>query len=289
VLQPLAISTWDQAFSADEAILQMTAIENGEILYLPQLSFALVPEEQSLLSPTLLDGHSKNVSFNPLTGRVKGANSTVDEKILMLFMQRFFETSRVFIEALLPRYRGFLSMGRTSFRPAEIAGRTTSSLKDDTRLHVDAFSATPNQGNRILRIFCNINPHGVSRLWQTGEPFQKVVEQFIPLLRPPLWGSRKALALLKMTKSYRTLYDHYMLQLHDTMKMNRTYQDTVQKKSLSFAAGSTWVVMTDSVSHAALSGQYVLEQTFYLPPERMLNPEKSPLFILEQALNKQLI
>jgi hypothetical protein len=289
VLQPLSVLTWDQAFSVEEAIMHTSAIENGEILYLPQLSFVLRPEEQVLLSQTLLDRHSKNVSFNPMTGRVKGANGMVDEKILTLFMQRFFETSQIFVEVLLPHYRGFLSMGRTSFRPAEIAGRKTSPLKDDARLHVDAFSATPNQGKRILRIFCNVNPNGVSRLWQTGEPFKKMVEQFVSLLRPPLWGSRRALALLKITKSYRTLYDHYMLMLHDQMKMNRTYQNTVQKTSLSFAADSTWVVMTDSVSHAALSGQYVLEQTFYLPPEKMLNPEKSPLFILEKALNKKLI
>lgn len=44
---------------------------------------------------------------------------------------------------------------------------------DDRRLHVDAFPTRPNYGERILRVFANVNPAGVPRAWRVGEPFGK--------------------------------------------------------------------------------------------------------------------
>ncbi|HQW57930.1 MAG TPA: Kdo hydroxylase family protein [Gammaproteobacteria bacterium] len=46
---------------------------------------------------------------------------------------------------------------------------------------------------------------------------------------PPFFGYRKLLSLLKITKSYRSLYDHMMLILHDEMKKSDEYQNKVQK------------------------------------------------------------
>ena len=37
------------------------------------------------------------------------------------------------------------------------------------------------------------------------------------------------------------------------------------------------MAFTDQVSHAAMAGQYQLEQTFLLPVEAMSDPERSPL------------
>jgi len=68
-----------------------------------------------------------------------------------------------------------------------------------------------------------------------------------------------------------------MLHLHDRMKLDKTYQQTLAKQRVDFPPQSTWLVFTDQVSHAALSGQYLLEQTFYLPVEAMDNPTLSPL------------
>jgi len=46
---------------------------------------------------------------------------------------------------------------------------------------------------------------------------------------------------------------------------------------------------TDSVSHAAMSGQLVFEQTFYLPVRAMKNPERSPLRVLERLARRTLV
>jgi hypothetical protein len=95
--------------------------------------------------------------------------------------------------------------------------------------------------------------------------------------------------MLYVTKSYRTLYDHYMLRLHDDMKADAEYQDTVPSMRVELAAGATWMCFTDQVSHAALSGQHVLEQTFYGDVEHMAKPERSPLRVLESLLQRPLL
>lgn len=266
------------------------ALEEGKVLYLPELAFELSPAEKELLTPRILKAGSKNISFNTQDRKLKGAATlTQDATCLTSMMARFARFGRQVIENICPAYMPYLLEGRTSFRPIEVVGRKISLLKDDTRLHIDAFSATPNYGKRIVRIFSNVNPVGRERVWHIGEPFENVVEYFLPKLRRPFIGSRRLLALLNVTKSYRSLYDHYMLMLHNGMKKNHAYQNQVKKCVLRFPPGSTWIAMTDSVSHAALSGQFVLEHTFYLPTQYMLNVEHSPLFILERALGQKLI
>ena len=121
-----------------------------------------------------------------------------------------------------------------------------------------------------------------------GEPFEKVAQHFLPNIKSPV-VSGKLLKLFKITKSLRTPYDHIMLQLHDRMKADQQYQSIVKKTDIAFPANSTWIVQTDSVSHAALAGQYVLEQTFYLPVSAMQNEHLSPLRKLEKICQRKLI
>src|SRR5262249_3391489 len=97
------------------------------------------------------------------------------------------------------------------------------------------------------------------------------------------------LKLLRITKSYRTLYDHYMLHIHDKMKADENYQCNADQQELRFPPGCTWIVQTDQVSHAAMAGQFLLEQTFNLPINAMQEETKSPLRILERLLNKPLV
>jgi hypothetical protein len=53
-------------------------------------------------------------------------------------------------------------------------------------------------------------------------------------------------------------------------------------------AGSTWLAFTDQVSHAATAGQHQLEQTFLVPVEAMLEPDRAPLRILERLKARRL-
>jgi hypothetical protein len=204
-------------------------------------------------------------------------------------LQRFSAAAASLVDALLPAYSGRLQRARASFRPAEIAGRQTTWRHDDTRLHVDSFPSTPVQGRRILRLFTNVNPEGWSRTWRIGEPFEAVAQRFAGKLRMPLPFSGALLELVRITKSRRSPYDALMLQLHDRMKADLAYQAKAEQTTVDFPAGSTWIAFTDCVSHAAMAGQYQLEQTFLMPVDAMQRPDRSPLRILERIKKRALV
>jgi hypothetical protein len=79
-----------------------------------------------------------------------------------------------------------------------------------------------------------------------------------------------------------------MLRLHDRMKADLRYQSQAAQSVYEFHAGCTWIVFTDQVSHAAMAGQYALEQTFLVPLECMQDPSLAPLRILERVLGREL-
>jgi hypothetical protein len=176
-----------------------------------------------------------------------------------------------------------------SLRVHAVEGRPSSWRKDDSRLHVDAFPSRPLGGERILRVFMNINPHGAPRVWRVGERFEDVARRFLPsapAFRP--WGA-SLLHALRITKQRRTRYDHLMLHLHDAMKADLAYQRECAQQTVPFAPGSVWVCFSDQTSHAVMSGQHMLEQTFFLPVAAMRHAEHAPLSVLERLTGVRLI
>jgi hypothetical protein len=94
---------------------------------------------------------------------------------------------------------------------------------------------------------------------------------------------------LGVTKSLRSEYDHLMLQLHDSMKSDLDYQKHAPQETFGFPPGSAWVVFSDQASHAAMSGQYMLEHTLQLSPMQQYDKEASPLAILTRMQGHALI
>ena len=285
---------WGTRVSA-AAVKDCTAeLEEGAVLFLPELAFDVRWDETVHFSPSI--AVAKNVSFDPATGRLGGAavkdvqdGNAKSLESLSAMLRRFSDAATSLVDTLFPAYSGRLQPARASFRPAEIAGRKTTWRHDDTRLHIDSFPATPVQGRRILRVFTNVNPEGRNRSWRIGEPFEAVAERFGAQLRMPLPFSGALRALVGLTKSRRSAYDTLMLQLHDRMKADLAYQKKAPQTAIDFPAGSTWIALTDCVSHAAMAGQYQLEQTFLLPVDAMLQPERSPLRILERIKQRPLV
>ena len=112
-----------------------------------------------------------------------------------------------------------------------------------------------------------------------------VMPRFAPYSR---WQAH-LLQLLRVTKSLRSEYDHLMLQLHDAMKKDMDYQQDAHQVTMPFAPGSVWVCFSDQTSHAVMSGQYMMEQTFHLPAAKQYDPEASPLAILTRLTGRKLI
>jgi hypothetical protein len=288
ILEPLDITSWKGPFSPEIVAKAADALETGKLLYALQLPFELYEAERQFVSPDCLDDKSKNVSFRPNSGVLKGTccqGSARDELSSML--QRYFNRASDLLKALCPGYSNHLTPGFTSFRPAEIAGRAATWRHDDTRLHVDAFPSRPMQGLRILRVFTNVNPQ-IPRIWRVGEKFEQAAARFVPEIRPPLPGMSSLLYWLRIVKGRRTEYDHFMLGIHDRMKADQDYQSHVPQTQLAIPPGATWACFTDLVSHAAMSGQFAFEQTFYLPVIAMRDPERSPLRVLERLAGRML-
>jgi hypothetical protein len=281
-------AAWTRA-PGDSPPAAAAALESGDVLFLPRLEFEIKPSERPLFSQ-LIAATAKNISFDPSSGRLKGtALDRSDQAPLRDLVSRFSSRATTLVDQLLPAYRDRIELGRTSFRPVEIAGRASSWRKDDTRLHVDSFAATPVHGRRILRVFTNVNPDRRPRSWRIGEDFERVAQRFVPALRLPLPGSGTLLRLLRLTRSRRSAYDALMLQLHDRMKADTDYQVRAPQTPVDFPSGSTWMAFTDQVSHAAMAGQYQLEQTFLVPVAAMLDPGRSPLRILERIVGRRLL
>ena len=273
----------------DGATLGAALLEAGDVLWQPAGFFPIEAQERPLFSPSVL-ASGKNVSFDPATGQVGGSSLTGEmANVLRLMLSRFSDEAHAFVARTCPEYAAQLTRGRTSYRPVEIAGRASSWRKDDTRLHIDAFPATPVHGRRILRVFANVNQRGQPRSWRIGDSFDAVSRRFAPALRLPLPGTGAVLSLLRVTKTPRSAYDALMLQLHDRLKEDTAYQRSAPQTAFDFPAGSAWMAFTDQVSHAAMAGQYQLEQTFLLPVGAMLDEQQSPLRMLERLKGKPLV
>jgi len=287
ILRRLPVTSWSP--QRDPAADVGAMLESGLVPYFPELSFDFKDSEKYLLVDKWSDGKAKNITLRPtgaLTGSIDDAKANAD---LQGLLQRYSDAAKSLIAALIPGYVPNLIDGNTTFRNVEIRGRKSSWRKDDTRLHVDAFPSNPTQGMRLLRVFTNVNPNGKPREWRVGEPFADFAEKFLPRTKPPFPGYLAALHALGITKKRRSLYDHVMLQLHDAVKADMDYQRQAPQKAIDFMPGTTWLVFSDQVLHAAMAGQFLMEKTFYLPASAVEHPETSILSTLERLTQQKLL
>lgn len=205
-------------------------------------------------------------------------------------MARFASYAESLVHELLPAYAAVMSRRRTSFRPGDVDVRVLSPRRDDRRLHVDAFPANPTQGQRIFRVFCNVNPVGSPRVWNVGDlDFESFAKLYVDRLSGgPSPLAAHAMAAVGLTRGRRSRYDQAMLELHDLAKLDETFQAQTPRATLDFPAGATWILFSDSVLHAALAGQHLMEQTFLLPIAAMATPELSPLETLKRLTGRTL-
>ena len=288
-LKEFDFNCWDPIINSSLSDQVIAALEGGQVVVLPHLAFNLLPEEERFLSSIWSDKKAKNISLRPNAGLRGATGSELDMLALRGMIERFASQSQQLISKILPSYTPNLTVANTSFRPFEVEARVSSYRKDDTRLHPDAFPSNPTQGTRLLRVFNNVNPDGKPRVWRVGEPFTQMAAQFLPKTKALFPLQAWLMKQLHITKRTRTEYDHRMLQLHDQVKADMDYQKNSPQQSVNFMPGTTWIVYSDQVLHAAMSGQYMFEQTFHLPVSGLKNPETAPLRVLEKMLKRSLI
>lgn len=288
----------------ERSIWYCRQLEQGQILFFDDIPFDLPEEDRSFLL-TQRRGDSrihKNVSYRPKQDVLRGFSSSQAEqtKRLRRIMRHYSLAVTRFLNAFLAPYREHWSLDFASYRPLEEEGRDLSLHKRNDLLHVDAFPSRPTKGGRILRVFTNLNPER-ARIWHTTDRFDSLARRFAqeaglgqvaahsssPLnyLRRGAGHLMRAAGLLA---SDRSAYDRFMLRFHDYLKENADFQENCVKIRLEFPPRATWIVFTDAVPHAVLSGQFALEQTYIIPPDALLSPEAAPISILESLCGRSL-
>jgi hypothetical protein len=290
ILESFDLTEWTGPFDDQTRMRAQAALEHGKLLYFPSLPFRLSHSENEFLDGALTDGNAKNISLDHTSGRLQGTSADGEKATRLAGMiERFGAGATRFIKDLLPNYGG-VERARTSFRPVEVEDRPYSVIQDDRLLHVDAFPSRPmKNGRRILRFFTNVAPSGGSaRHWQVGEDFKDFAARFAPHLRPHLPGQSWLFDKFGVTRGRRSAYDEMMLSLHDAAKRDVSYQKDSPHTSLIFPPGSSWMVYTDQVLHAALKGEFALEQTFHFDVAEMGEPDQAPIRVLERLTGKAL-
>jgi hypothetical protein len=301
VLVPAAL---ESTFSASP-LEYCRQLEVGNILLFPQSPIALAEEDLHFLRGLEHSHRSlhKNLAYKPLQDRLAGAKLEPSDPAararLLRILRGYSHGVLQFLAGFLRPYAERWQIDYASFRPLEEQGRALPLHKRNDLLHTDAFPTRPTQGARILRFFTNIHPTQ-PRQWRIGEPFRTLAPQYFPakiplpcaeetlqrMLRTRLSGTPLGMLWPALRRSH---YDRCMLRFHDALKEDAGYQASGRHTDIALPPGSSWMVYTDSVPHAVLSGKFVLEQTLLIAAEAMTMPEESPLAVLESLAGCRLV
>jgi hypothetical protein len=288
------ITMGTERFGTEASEQEYRRLESGDIVYFPVSPPLLSePDRMFLVTQKQVDAaYHKNISYRPLEDRLKGVDQDDAGQRAQVhdIMKRYSQRAIAFLSAFLKQYAATWKIDFASFRPIEESGRQVALHSRNDLLHFDSFPTRPSHGDRLLRIFTNIHPER-PRVWITTDHFEALAGQFaerIGLYRKP--GklatyqelTLRAAVRLGLPVVARPPYDRFMLKIHHAMKEDAGFQESCRKDRWEFPAGSTWIVFTDSASHACLSGQYALEQTFIVRRQSLTCPDQAPIAILEQ-------
>ena len=268
-------------------------LEAGNILFFPAQPFEIPQADRDFLLGQTQTSSAlhKNIAYRPTEERLTGLakSDTVDTARLSAIMRDYSQSATQFLSALLTPYAGKMKLDFASFRPLEERGRPARLHARNDLPHFDSFPTRPTNGNRILRFFSNINP-SQNRVWFTSQTFQAIGPHFagklgLPSARsnnPLARGLREIAKAIQVPGARRSPYDNFMHHCHNAMKEDESFRESCPKQRWEFPPNSSWIVFTDCVSHAVLEGQYALEQTFLIDRAAMVEPQKSPIAILEK-------
>lgn len=291
--------TGTPAIPPDRARHFCAELEAGHIVFLPASPIVISQDDRELLLGRKQTGsaYHKNIAYRPAEDRITGldASEQAEAGSLRRILREFSQRSVEFLAGFVSPYAGKWELDYASYRPIEEEGRPARLHARNDLLHFDSFPTRPTNGGRILRFFVNLNP-AKSRVWLTSETFEAFGPRFAcsgsllasaagnPLTR----GMRSLAKTLHLPFGSRPPYDEFMHRCHNAMKEDAAFQEHTPKQRWEFPPDSAWMVFTDCVSHAVLSGQYALEQTFQIPQAALVEPQKSPLAILEKIAGQPL-
>lgn len=277
-------------------------MERGEIVFFPVCPLELPPDQDLKRLRTELPNQlrAKNVSYHPESGRLRGvaARGGLRDAVLN-FLTAHGATVRAFLREYMPALTEGWTVGTTSFRPIQERGRGLSSHASNELIHFDAGAYGATDGDRILRFFVNVNPEE-DRVWCTKGTFPDVFARYgaeagvtdggalergpVDRLRGHLLRGVAKVGLREAVLADSSPYDRLMRRFHNYMKDTPSFQKRDETwREIRFPPFSAWMALTDTVSHASVSGQHALVDTFILRLAACRRPEFAPINILREG------
>ncbi|HZT41283.1 MAG TPA: Kdo hydroxylase family protein [Chthonomonadaceae bacterium] len=275
-------------------------LEHGHILMLAKTPFMPSEEDCEFLRAQRQSESKahKNIAYKPHLDRATGTTGQAaeDGERLHRILAQYSRGALAFLGEMFPNYARVWKVDYASFRPVEEEGRVLPLRHRNDLMHLDAFPTRPTHGGRILRAFTNLHPTK-DRVWGTSDSFEALAERYaeaagLKQVTSPLSAARRRAAragrLVGLKVPARSPYDEFMLNFHHFLKSNEAFQKTGRRHTFAFPPGATWICFTDQIGHSVLSGQYALEQTCIVPYEAMVQPELSPIAVLERLAGRPL-
>ena len=262
-------------------------LERGELVYFPICPFALPRDgdRDFLLAQQLRDISESAIRFDPTGGKLKGYRFTTaeDAERLAGLSRSFSATATGWLANVLPEYAGKWTRDRATFRTEEEATRSLRHSSRNDLLHIDNFPTRPTSGQRLLRLYANVNPTE-ERVWITSEKFDALLARYqarhrlpvrtIEEWREPVRGLQR---FVQGDWSIKPNYDSFMQKLQQFLRADEEFQDRAPRHFWHFPPGSAWLLFADGLSHAVLRGQFALEHSYFVPENAWVQPEFAPL------------
>jgi hypothetical protein len=243
----------------------------------------------------------KNVSYHPQGQHLVGLDAhaavhTRTEQVL----REHAEAVSAYLRRVIPHLCEGWTIGKCSFRPIQERGRNLPPHASNELVHIDAGAYGATHGNRILRFFVNVNEQE-DRVWVSKGPLQEVLPRHgaaagllddsgrLRLRIHENFADRLFSFCVRGLTNLNTLaraldsspYDRAMRRLHNYMKDSEAYKaDRQGYEEIRFPPGSAWMVFTDGLSHACLTGQFALVTTLVIRRAAQRYPQFAPYDLL---------
>jgi len=294
-----------QDFSNASAAEIEDALETGRVVYFPQPPIEMPDAADLDWLRTGLDANlkAKNISYHPESDSIPRfeADDATRQRVEGL-LRRHGERVAKFWQRALPDFVPGATFGTTSFRPVEEKGRDLKPRSSNELVHIDAGAYGATNGSRILRFFVNVHPTR-DRVWGTKGSFEDLMQRHAPLWDAAKGGkprvpvqkgpldrlysgvistASKVYPLMRVIDS--SPYDRSMRRIHNYMKEAPAFAESRSDyQEIRFPPMSAWMVFTDGISHAALTGQYAFVSTALIPLENCRDINRTPYGILAAA------
>jgi hypothetical protein len=304
---PEVLATFTDPLDPAAAESIATALESNHIVGFPRCPFPLpaASDLQFLCTelPTRLK--LKNVSYHGEGGRLTGLEAGDPARArTAAVLGEHLAAVTAFLRQVAPHLSDGTFLTKCSFRPIQERGRKLKPHASNELVHVDAGAYGATHGDRILRFFVNVNS-SEDRVWATKGDIAAVLARHG--IRAGLLDGdgrcrlriRKNMADHAFSSAVRALsrlnplalsldsspYDRAMRRLHNYMKDSETFKaDPQGYAEIRFPPGSAWMVFTDSVSHASLSGQFALVTTLLIRRAALRQPHFAPYHLLSAGV-----